>query len=163
MNCDHCGASAIAGATKCYRCERPLGAAPPRAQAPARRPARAAAPSGALTVAAWSSFALAGLGLIDLVALHDSPLILAFVALQALVGLALLRRWRGAWGSALALAIMDATLSTLAMMGGRLAGILGGLCVGTLAVVGIVALAKGRAAMKRRARARASDDVAIVS
>jgi hypothetical protein len=96
-------------------------------------------------VAAWTSIALSVLGLVDL-ARGDSPLVLALVALQAVVAAALLRRWRGAWGLAFAVASVDTLLGSLAMIGGVVTtsgdALAAGLLVTTLAVVGLLALAR---------------------
>lgn len=165
MNCAHCGASVIAGAARCYRCQHAIEAAPPAfddrpfavvasplrpalgPRAPAPAPPVPPAPRRTLVVpdrsvnirvAAGSALALASLGLIDL-ARGDSAAVLLLVALHAAVGAALLRKWRFAWGFAVTTTGLDVPLAFLAFLGG---GSFGALLVAALALTCVISLAR---------------------
>jgi hypothetical protein len=165
MPCAYCGASAIAGATRCYRCSRPFDAAPSFDDlgfSPVERPARVpAAPRvGRRTTApaAWrrlvapvASWILAALAVLDY-AMGDPPGILLLGGAHVLLGVALLLGWRGARGTGWAFYGVGVVLGLLAIVGG---GYVTGPVVVLLSGAGLVGLARGpRGPMASRRRAR---------
>lgn len=133
MNCATCGASAIQGATKCYRCDRvfanvvaePKPAAPAKVapRAPARQVARAHRPMPKSVIVAGSlSFSLALVFVMDWALLDDPPGVLLVAALYATLGAGLLKTWRGARAGTIALASVSLLLALISLWGGALAG-----------------------------------------
>ncbi|MFA5860804.1 MAG: hypothetical protein WDA16_03825 [Candidatus Thermoplasmatota archaeon] len=168
MNCAHCGAGVISGSARCYRCQHPspIDAAPTFDDAPSfsiTPPAPATRPPSSPTrraavdsdrrlpvrIAAWCALALAALGMVDF-ARGDSAGVLVLVALQVLIGIALLKKWRFAWAGGITLASADCMLAFLAFLGG---GGLSALLVAALALAGIVSLSRHgtKASLRRRA------------